>query len=109
MHETPLSSRIWFAVSAAGWTIALAGIVYATLFVSSEVVHKGNIIYTHRFIVQFLAGVAGLLLCVVSALASAVLLFTRRDDRLLFASVGVATLYILLAVSWFFRKPLFGV
>jgi hypothetical protein len=85
------------------------GIVYASLFVSGETLRKDNIIYTHRFIVQFLAGATGLLLCAGSALASLVLLFMRRDDRLLLASVGLSFLYIMLAVSWFFRKPLFGV
>jgi hypothetical protein len=109
VHAPPISSRIWFAASAAGWALALLGIVYASLFVSGETVRKDNIIYTHRFIVQFLAGAAGLLLCAGSALASLVLLFTRRDDRLLLASVGLSFFYILLAVSWLFRKPIFGV
>jgi hypothetical protein len=106
---TPLSSRIWLAVVLAGWGLALAGIAYATLFVSGEIIRKDNIIYTPQGLLKLLSFAVGFILCGIGSFGAGTFLLFRRNDKILMASTVLGVLYIGSAIVWHFGKQLFSI
>lgn len=99
MNNIPLSSRICLAISISGWVIAFAGITYASLFISNEIIKNPHISYDQRIIFQLLSGAIGGLVCFIGAFSSIAMLKYHKD-RILLAALILGFLYIVVPVLW---------
>lgn len=110
MRSFPIASRVCLGTTLVGLVLAAMGVTYAALFLSDELIETHGIIYSYRFLFQYLSVSVGGIFCFASAVSSSLVMLRRRVyDRLLIVSscIGYAY-YVVAALLWFLRKDIFG-